>query len=150
MNSADPGFLLHKVGAMMERISETVLFDQLGIGYSQFKLLYVLDQKSGIQQKEIAMRLGQTEASISRQIKILVKDGLVAVEQSKQDRKKHIVSLTRRGSETSVQAFTLLNRFYGPILSCLDAREQQQLASILSTLSDRLAGTSEVLIKNNK
>lgn len=145
MNMNDnPGFLLHKIGAMMEHVSDKVLFEEFGIGFSQFKILYALEHHEGIQQKEIASFLGQTEASISRQIKLLVGSKLVSVKKGDDDKKKHLISLTPRGRQIASDAFTLLNIHYTPVLSILSPAEQIDLAKKLVKVHKALESSCAV------
>lgn len=134
----NPGFLLHKIGAMMERSSDLILESEFGIGYSQFKILFTLEHHPAIHQKEIAHFLGQTEASISRQIKLLRADGLITVAKAREDKKKHVITASTKGKRIASEAFVLLNARYQPILADLTATEQQKLASSLSSVHDRL------------
>ncbi len=73
------GLSLHHLSSILERKSDDLLLANLDLGYSQFKILLALSDNRGIQQKEIAKRLGQTEASISRQIWKMKIDGLIQV-----------------------------------------------------------------------
>lgn len=136
--TANPGFLLHKVGSMIERVSDSILFDSFGMGYSQFKVLMALTFHEDIQQKQIASFLGQTEASISRQIKLLKDAGYISVRQGDDDRKKHHVSTTNKGRKFIQEALEALNNFYGPILSSLTPHAQTELTKSLSHLHDQL------------
>jgi DNA-binding MarR family transcriptional regulator len=135
----NPGFLLHKIGAVMERVSDQVLFEEFGIGFSQFKILFALQHSADIQQKQIAQFLGQTEASVSRQIKLLKTAKFIEVRLGKDDRKKHHVSLTRKGEEVTVQAMSCLNGYYEPILSILTPQEQARLTPMLLKVHERMA-----------
>lgn len=131
-------YMLHKLGAMMEHQSDVVLFDSFGVGYSQFKILLALDYHPHVQQKEIAMFLGQTEASISRQIGLLRASELVNIDRAEDDKKKNIVSLTSRGKKLSAQALARLNEFYEPVLSSVPKQEQAVILSGMCSLQDKL------------
>jgi DNA-binding MarR family transcriptional regulator len=132
------GYLLHKIGAMLEKQSDEVLFEEFGLGYSQFKLLMVLQSSNGIQQKDIAGHLGQTEASISRQIGLLKLAGFVSVAKTDEDRKKNIIGLTLKGSQVAEEAMNTLQARYAPLFGTLSSAEQASLASTLGKLYDEL------------
>lgn len=134
----NPGFLLHKIGALMERASDQVLFEEFGIGFSQFKILFALQHHQDVQQKQIAHFLGQTEASVSRQIKLLKAAKFIEVRLGKDDKKKHYITLTTRGSEVAKDALGVLNAYYEPILAVLSADEQLDLGPKLGKIHDRL------------
>jgi len=134
----NPGLLLHKIGALMERASDQVLFDEFGIGFSQFKILFALQHHQDVQQKQIAHFLGQTEASVSRQIKLMKSAKFIEIRLGSDDKKKHHITLTARGSGVAKDALGILNAHYEPILAVLSAHEQLDLAPKLSKIHDRL------------
>lgn len=141
------GFMLHKIGSMMERVSDSVLFGEYGIGYSQFKILFALSHHEDVQQKEIAQFLGQTEASISRQIKLLKQASIISITLGKDDKKKHHIALTEKGGQLMRDAFSTLNKFYAPILATLPEDDSVTLNRCLGVVHDKLVGTCEVLFK---
>ena len=71
------GYLLQHVSSLLAKQSDQVLQEQLGIGLAQFKILRTLQTEPRTPQREIAFNLGQTEASISRQVKLMIADGLL-------------------------------------------------------------------------
>jgi DNA-binding MarR family transcriptional regulator len=145
----NPGFLLHKIGALMERTSDLTLFNEFGIGYSQFKILFALSHHEGVQQKEIAQFLGQTEASISRQIKLLREARFITITLGQDDKKKHLIALTSKGQNLLTDALGTLNRFYEPMLSSLSPKAQLELAGQLGMIHDSLMGLCETTIKKD-
>ncbi len=132
------GLMLHKLGAMMEKQSDAVLFDEFGLGFSQFKIMMALEHHAGVQQKEIAHFLGQTEASISRQIKLLHDAGLLTVGERSEDRKKHVIELTAKGKRMSVDAFAVLQSYYQPVISQLTPAEQKLTLACLGKIYDKI------------
>jgi DNA-binding MarR family transcriptional regulator len=143
------GLMLHKIGSMMERVSDSVLFSEYGIGYSQFKILFALSHHNGVQQKEIAQFLGQTEASISRQIKLLKISSIVTIKLGSDDKKKHLISLTSKGTELMQDAFATLNKFYMPILTTLTEKDQHELRRILGLVHASMVEVCMVNIKQS-
>src|SRR3989338_10421342 len=91
------GYLLHHLSFVLDRQSDQVLQEQLGIGFSQFKIMMVLRWNRGVQQKLIADNLGQTEASVSRQIKLLKNRGLLTRKPFAKNKREHITVLTTKG-----------------------------------------------------
>ena len=104
------GYLLQHLAAVMNKQSDKLLQEQLGIGFSQYRILMVLDWNPRIQQNAIASSLGQTEASISRQIKLLEKSGLLISQQDPLNRRKHIAKPTPKGMQITEAATSLLRR----------------------------------------
>jgi DNA-binding MarR family transcriptional regulator len=107
-------YLMQHVSSVMSRQADQLLQEQLGIGYSQYKILMVLEWNPRVQQKTIAESLGQTEASISRQIKLLTKKGLLATKQDARNRRKHLTAPTPKGMQVTEAASGLMRRQLGP------------------------------------
>ena len=68
---------LHRLAFLLEKRTDEALKSQLGIGFAQYKVLEAINQNALAKQNTVAELLDQTEASISRQIKILEKKGLI-------------------------------------------------------------------------
>lgn len=87
-------------------------------------------------QRQIATKLGQTEASISRQIKLLADQGLLTNEVSPSNRRQHIIRLTIKGQRLTEKAMEILNNYHAPIFARLSERQQEQLRELLSMMHD--------------
>ncbi|HMH31098.1 MAG TPA: MarR family transcriptional regulator, partial [Methylomirabilota bacterium] len=101
-------YLVHHLAAVMGKQSDQVLQEQLGIGLSQFKILMVLEWNPRVQQKSIADSLGQTEASISRQIKLLKGKGLLISKTDPTNRRRRITAPTPLGMQVNEAATSIL------------------------------------------
>lgn len=137
----DIGYLLHHLALTLDRQSDSYLQAHLDIGFSQFKILMALKNHKGIQQKEIARKLGQTEASVSRQIKMLQEVGYVSFTHGEQDRRKHITTLTPKGEKLINKSLSALNRYHQPVFDQLSPQERYQLQQSLRQLHDRACRT---------
>ncbi len=127
-------YLLQHIAEVMTKQTDQVLQEQLGIGLSQFKLLMVLEWSPRIQQRSIAKALGQTEASISRQIKLLKVKGLLATKIDPQNRRKHISAPTTLGMQVTEAASTLIRRSFSSEFVSLGDDQMMQLFSGLQRL----------------
>lgn len=125
------GYLLQHLSSTLARQSDQVLQERLGIGFSQFKILMVLQRNPSVQQKQIADALGQTEASISRQIKLLYNQSLLSSRVSAQNRREHVTMLTLKGERMISEALNVLNDYHAPMFARLSAKQQQQLVEAL-------------------
>ena len=132
------GLQLHSLSTGLERQSDIFLLDRLDIGFAQFKILLALKQKEGDEQKEISKLLGQTEASISRQVGLLVDGGLIIVKTDKKDRRKHNVFLTLKGERVINKALAALNNFYQPVFADLSQTEQAIFIQTLDKINSQL------------
>src|SRR5579863_7179639 len=105
------GYFLEHVSSLLVKQLDQVLLEQLGIGYAQFKVLRVIADNDSLGQKQIADELGQTEASISRQVRILKNNGLVSLRIDPANRRQHITRLTTRGYRFTAAADTILGQY---------------------------------------
>lgn len=128
------GYLIHHISFVLDRQSNQALHERLGIGFSQFKILMVLKWHTGVQQKRIADYLGQTEASISRQIKLMAEIGLLQSRVSPANRREHMTTLTAKGDSVAEEAMRLLNDYHAPMFSRLSVHQQELLAEILQNM----------------
>ena len=128
------GYLLQHLAFVLARQSDQVLQEQLGIGFSQFKILMVLQWDPMVQQKYIAEKLGQTEASISRQIKLLHDKGMLTTTISSSNRRQHITSLTAKGERHIDKALEILNSYHAPVFDQLTDKQRNQLLETLQTM----------------
>lgn len=128
------GYLLNHLAFVLGRQSDQVLQERLGIGFSQFKIMMTLQWSPHIQQKIIAEKLGQTEASISRQIKLLHEQGLLQTVKRAENRREHITTLTPKGERLTDEAISILDSYHAPVFEALSDKQRTVLLDSLSTL----------------
>ncbi len=127
-------YLIQHLATVIGRQSDQALQEQLGIGLSQFKILMVLEWNPRVQQRAIADSLGQTEASISRQIKLLKSKKLLVIKQDPQNRRRHITAPTTLGMQVTEAAGNILHRNLGPEFAGLGDDQVMQLVTGLQKL----------------
>lgn len=124
--------LLHHLSAVFSRESDQILQEQLGIGLSQYKILSVLQENPSSKQKEIAFTLGQTEASVSRQIKLLRSQGMLETRIKPQNRREHLAALTPKGQRIIEAAGSVLLNYQHASLAHMSTKQQAQLLELLA------------------
>jgi DNA-binding MarR family transcriptional regulator len=127
-------YLIQHLSAIIGKQSDQVLQEQLGIGLSQFKILMVLEWNPRVSQRGIADSLGQTEASISRQIRLLTTKGLLVSKRDPENRRKHVTAPTTLGMQVTEAATNILRRNFGPEFSGLGEDQLMQLIAGLQKL----------------
>ena len=125
------GYLLQHLSGVLAKQSDQVLQERLGLGFSQFKILMVLQWNPQVQQRMIAESLGQTEASISRQIKLMHDKGWLQTTISPQNRREHITAPTAKGIRLTEEARAILNDYHGPMFGQLSEKQTEQLLESL-------------------
>jgi len=128
------GYLLQHTAGTMQRQADHALQAHLGIGMAQFKILMMLSQRQHLQQSKLAECLGQTEASVSRQIKVLADRELLAVELDPHSRRTHVATVTDKGTALTSQALEVLHEFITPVLAPLSAEQKNCLRESLLLL----------------
>jgi DNA-binding MarR family transcriptional regulator len=137
------GYLFHHISAVLARQSDQILLEQLGIGFSQFKILLILAEGKGVQQRQLASTLGQTEASISRQIKLLLVSDMITNQVNPNNRREHITHLTPKGMKVTERATELLNNYHAPIFNRLSERQQVQMGELLTAMHNAVCSTTD-------
>lgn len=122
---------IHKLAFILEKRADELLKKELDIGFAQYKVLEAIYINSLAKQNAIAKMLDQTEASISRQIKILQKKGLINVTDVMGNRRAREIGLTHIGEEMVTQADTILQYAQAEVLGSLNPQEHSTMAGIL-------------------
>lgn len=133
---ADTGYLFDHVASVLHRQIDQILQERLGIGLSQFKMLALIEWRPGVTQRELANNLGQTEASISRQIGVLVNKGLLVSHVDPAERRRHLAALSTKGAKLLLAAHEVLATAYEPMFAHLNPREKEQLQKVLARLHE--------------
>lgn len=127
---------MQHVASVMAKQADQVLQENLDIGLSQFKILMVLQKNPQVQQRFIAERLGQTEASISRQIQLLQDKQLLTARRNPLNLRKRVTTPTVKGAYLTDQAMTLLAAELGPEYLSMGQAHFDQLLENLSLLHE--------------
>lgn len=109
------GYLLQHLAFTLMKQTDVILLEQIGIGFSQYKILRSLQHQDSVQQKQIAQYLGQTEASISRQIHVLEGQGFIKNVVRKENRREHIITLTDKGEKLLDNAVIIVTKYHAPM-----------------------------------
>jgi DNA-binding MarR family transcriptional regulator len=110
-------YLLSHLAGVLSKQSDQILQEQLGIGIAQYKILMVLEWNPRTEQKAIADSLGQTEASISRQIKLLKSKNLLTTKLDPNNKRRHLSVPTPLGMQITEAANNILKRNFTSELS---------------------------------
>ncbi len=139
--------LLQHIASQLLKQSDQVIQEQLGIGMSQYRILRTLETEPRTTQRDIARELGQTEASISRQVKLLLDDGLLHSLRSPKDHRVHLTIVTPKGLRLTEVAATLLERYHRPTFGALTARQQEQMVASLELIHAPLCAAAHTAPK---
>jgi len=130
-------YSLHKLVFITDRQSDEVLHQHFGFGFSQFKILIAAKHRAGLTQGDLANFLGQTEASVSRQLKLMSKQGLIKVKKTETNRRKHSVILTEKGLELVAQASSVIDAAHAETFGSLGYKEQELMKQLVDRLTTK-------------
>jgi DNA-binding MarR family transcriptional regulator len=131
--TADPGFLLSRVGAAVRAGFKDVLAGW-GIRPLQYVILLVLDTRNGLSQQELC-----TAARVDSGNMVELVDGLEALRYAQRtrdprDRRRYVVTITPDGRSALAELRRAVDAYNQRFLSPLTGPEQQQLAATLAKL----------------
>ena len=131
-------YYVQHLAVLVGRQSDQILQEQLGIGMSQFRILQTLQANPNIQQKQAASLLGQTEASISRQVKLMLVKGMVEAKINPRNRREHLIAITMKGERLLDAGTKVVVHFHQPMFDTLRSKEQDTLLKLLSHTHNEL------------
>lgn len=123
--------LLQHTAALLSRQIDQVMQERVGLGLSQYRILSALETQPQLRQRQIAAQLGQTEASVSRQFKILLERNLIYSQSNPQNRREKVHTLTPMAMRMLEASREAANQYVRPMLEELSDRERKQLSSSL-------------------
>lgn len=125
---------IQKLAFLLEKKADDALKENLDIGFAQYKVLEAINQNTLARQNMVAEMLDQTEASISRQIKILQSKGLIKVADVMGNKRARELTLTRVGEDMVRQAASTLDSTQNEIIGSLNYQEQQMMNEMLGRM----------------
>jgi DNA-binding MarR family transcriptional regulator len=106
---------LHQADLQLTRYLDRYVRKVTGISYSQFIMLNAIAQLGHASQAEIATFLGQSTASVNRQVQALEKLQLILQEHSYSHQRTHVVYLTPTASRKLPYVSNLLESALSPL-----------------------------------
>lgn len=131
------GYTLHQLVFILDRQSDEALHLELGVGFSQFKILMAARHSVGLKQNDIANHLGQTEASVSRQIKLMKQAGLLSVQIDPANRRARSIVLTTKGADLERRCIEVLEHTHATVFGSLSFAEQRLMRELLERLINK-------------
>ena len=126
--------------ARLMRIRTQSALAPLGLRPRHLVALTVLRDHGSPTQQTLAAALHTDRTNLIGLLNELERDGLILRRRSSEDRRRHIVELTNKGSERLAEAESALAAVEDDVLSALDTEQRETLFSLLQQ-----ATTSHVL-----
>ncbi len=132
------GFNLRRTARLLGRLYDEA-FEPLGLKGTQFSLLMAVAGNKDATIGELAQPLGMERSTLSRNIVVLQKKGLVTVEEG-EDRRQQKISITEQGIFVLQEALPLWERIQERLIGELGVERINNLLEDLQSLSQ---GTKE-------
>jgi MarR family transcriptional regulator, lower aerobic nicotinate degradation pathway regulator len=137
--TADPGFLLSRVGAAVRAGFKDVLAGWR-IRPLQYLILVVLDSGGGVSQQELCATAGVDSGNMVELLDGLEALGYASRARDPRDRRRYVVTITQQGKSALGELRQAVAEYNAGFLSPLTKAERQQLAGILGKLYVTSAG----------
>jgi DNA-binding MarR family transcriptional regulator len=138
-------YILQHFTSLFTRDSDQILLEQLGIGYSQYKILRILKSGKPVKQKFIANTLGQTEASISRQIDILINKQLIDKYKDPRNLRVRLITITVKGRKIADATNKVLGNYLQIKFTGFSEKKQVELFNLLIDLHSSVCESNHSL-----
>ena len=126
---------LHYLMFILQQLSDELLGQEVGVSLSHVRIMGALDATIPRSQRVVATNLRQTEANISRQMRVMADQGLVKIAPNKKDHRQRDVTLTSKGARKYEQAEKLLKKQEAQFLKAVNSRGQSSLENSLERLA---------------
>ncbi len=133
---------IHKLAFLLEKRADENLKKQVGIGFAQYKVLEAIGRNALAKQNVIAELLDQTEASISRQIKILEKQGLIVVATVMGNKRARELTLTDRGDALMHQCEGIMDMSQAQVIGGMTLQEQHVFQDLFGRMLERVRSSA--------
>ena len=119
-------------GQLFFKLLHTASYEKPVHNMACLPILKTLKQQGSMSQSAIARELHHSDAAVSRQIKILVEDGLISTRPYEQNRRASVVEMTERG-EKVLKAFE--RSIVGFLTDALAEMPDEQLRQLIENNS---------------
>ena len=133
---------LHIIGHQVDSIFDRLLEAEFALTLSRFRILLPLIELGSSTQSEIARFNLVTEASIARQVRLLVEAGYIKQVPCKVDARKCYLNLTKKTEQLVPRIMARLNEELVSVYGAVPAADVAQLDTLLGTLRTLGATTS--------
>lgn len=125
---------LHNLTKAIDSAGDQILRSEMGLGFSQFKILTFLQDQAQQTQTSIATTLNLTPPAVSRHVEVLRGKGMVVIRVNPKNKREHLISLTSVGRVSLQEIWNIFDTSFNDITTVLSADEQEQLVGLLTRL----------------
>jgi DNA-binding MarR family transcriptional regulator len=100
-------------------------------------ILRALSENTGMSQQQLATLLGLHPSRLVSLVDDLETRGLAERRESPDDRRTHALALTEEGKKALAEAFRIAAKHQDELCAALDAKEREQLATLLDKIAEQ-------------
>jgi len=104
-------YLINRAQHNLRKLVDRVSLERVGVSSAQVGALFLIDQRSGCSQTDIASELGLDQSAITTMLNRMEQNGLIERRRDPNDGRSRLVYLTRRGETTLRSVGGLLAHF---------------------------------------
>ncbi|KKU78876.1 MAG: Transcriptional regulator [Parcubacteria group bacterium GW2011_GWA2_47_7] len=131
-------YSLHQTYFSVEKRLEHKLHEANGITFSQFLILLGLHCNARTSQSAIAIFLHITEATVSRHIAQLAEMNYLIRKEDPENRRKHILTMTPRGSRAFMDAHALIELELKEVFDDIPVSSRELITKAFKTVRVKL------------
>ncbi len=125
---------IHTLAFLFEKKADERLKESFGLGFAQYKVLEAIGRNTNAKQNTVAELLDQTEASISRQIRILSRKNLITVDMVMGNKRARELNLTEQGEEQLRLCHEQLEMIHARVFNGLSSEDVQYFEALFERL----------------
>lgn len=147
-NTTKLDYLLGHITTLLARNIDQILLEQMGVSYSQYKILRILKGNVAVKQLFIAEVLGQTEASISRQVSNLLTIGYITKTKDERNKRIRLIKITPKGLTIEDACTNILDKYLLTSLSKIDNKKQDLILDNIEELHKNICNFDHEIVPN--
>ena len=132
-------YSLHETYFMTQKRLEQKLSLSDGLTFSQFLILLPLHCRDFASQNDIAEFLHLSEATVSRHVTGLVKDGYIIKNEEHGNRRKHILKLSKSGTSAFMKAHAAIEEELKSIFHVIPLKDRENISRSFELVLTKLA-----------
>lgn len=134
-------YRLSRVHSKLNAQANKILNDQAGIGLSQWRIIALIGTAEKVRSSELSRAAALDKGLVSRNLKTMIADGIVASEPDPEDHRAHNLRLTPKGMELFHETLPHMRRRQQHLTASLTRQEEAVLRTALDKLEAAAART---------
>jgi DNA-binding MarR family transcriptional regulator len=133
---------LHQLVYYMDSYAAKILEKYFDVNFNQFRVLMIVTEKKGINQKFLSNCVGMTEAGISKSLFDLEQKGYLKSTINPANRRERKLDMTKKGSEFIKKVAHKLSEMSKGVFSILNQEEKDQFHNTLVKLVQQIKNSN--------